>query len=103
MKGLSASFTVKNTGKRSGDDVAQVYLISRGGEAKQRLVGFQRVSLEPGAVQTVSVKFDPRVLADWKNGGWTMPAGEYAFALGKDAETLSAPVKVKMAAKTWKD
>lgn len=103
VKGMTASFTVKNTGKRSGDEVAQVYLVSRGGEAKQRLVGFQRVSLEPGAATTVSVKFDPRVLADWKNGGWSLPAGEYAFALGKDAETLGAPVKVKMAAKLWKD
>ena len=46
---------------------------------------------------------DPRILADWKNGGWTMPAGEYTFALGKDAETLGTPVKVRMPAKTWKD
>ncbi|MCY1671917.1 glycoside hydrolase family 3 C-terminal domain-containing protein [Novosphingobium sp. SL115] len=103
VKGFSASFTVKNTGQRAGADVAQVYLVSRNGEAKQRLVGFSRVPLEPGASKPVTVTFDPRVLADWKDGGWSLPGGEYAFALGKDAENLSAPVKVKLAAKKWKD
>lgn len=103
VKGMSASFTVKNTGQRSGADVAQVYLVSRNGEAKQRLVGFSRVDLEPGAAKSVTVTFDPRILADWKDGGWSLPGGEYAFALGKDAENLSAPVKVKLAAKKWKD
>ena len=103
VKGLSATFSVKNTGAREGAEVAQVYMVSRNGEAKQRLVGFQRVNLAPGASQQVSVTFDPRVLADWKDGGWAMPAGEYVFALGKNAENLSAPVKVKLAAKKWKD
>lgn len=103
VKGLAASFTVKNTGQRAGDDVAQVYLVSRNGQARQRLVAFQRVSLAPGASKSVTVTFDPRILADYRNGGWVMGGGEYAFALGKDAENLSAPVKVKLAAKKWKD
>jgi beta-glucosidase len=103
VKRLSASFTVKNTGQRAGADVAQVYLVSRNGERKQRLVGFQRVHLEPGQSQSVSVTFDPRLLADWKDGGWTMPAGEYGFALGKDAENLGPVVKVRLGGKTWKD
>jgi len=103
LKGLTASFTVKNTGQRAGADVAQLYLVNRNGEAKQRLAGFARVDLAPGAAKTVSVTIDPRILADWKDGGWTMPAGDYSFALGKDAETLAAPVKVRLQAKKWKD
>jgi beta-glucosidase len=103
VAGLKASFTLTNTGKVQGDDVGQLYLVSRAGEKKQRLVGFQRVSLAPGASQKVSVTIDPRLLADWKDGGWTVPAGEYGFALGKNAEDLGPVVKVKMAAKTWKD
>lgn len=103
VKGLSASFTVKNTGKREGADVAQVYMVDRNGEKKQRLVGFARVNLAAGASQTVTVKFDRRLLADWKDGGWAMPAGEYAFALGENAEKLSAPVKAKFAAARWKE
>jgi len=103
LKGMTASFTVKNTGQRAGADVAQLYLVNRNGEAKQRLAGFARVDLAPGAAKTVSVTIDPRILADWKDGGWTMPAGDYSFALGKDAETLAAPVKVRLQAKKWKD
>lgn len=103
VSGLNASFTITNTGKIKGDDVGQLYLVSRAGEARQRLVGFKRVTLEPGASQKVTVTIDPRLLADWKDGGWKMPAGEYGFALGKNAEDLGPVIKVKMPHKTWKD
>ncbi|SMC41224.1 beta-glucosidase [Novosphingobium sp. B1] len=103
LKGMTASFTVKNTGKREGAEVAQLYLVDRAGQAKRRLAGFQRVNLAAGASQNVSLTIDPRILADWKDGGWTMPAGDYSFALGKDAETLGTPVKVRLPAKSWKD
>ena len=103
VMGMKVSLTVTNTGQRAGDDVAQVYLVSRGKEAKRRLVGFQRVSLKPGASRKVTVTIDPRLLADWKDGGWSIPAGDYAFALGQDAETLGPAVTVKMGAKSWKD
>ena len=102
-RGMTANFTLANTGKIKGDDVGQVYLVSRAGEGKRRLVGFKRVTLEPGASQSVSVSVDPRLLADWKDGGWALPAGEYSFALGKDADTLGPVVKVKLAARSWKD
>ncbi|MBB5685933.1 beta-glucosidase family protein [Sphingobium boeckii] len=103
VNATSASFTVRNTGKRAGATVGQVYLVSRNGEIKQRLVGFQRVSLEAGAQQKVSVAIDPRLLADWRDGGWSIAADDYAFALGDDAETLGKPVTVRMKAKHWKD
>ncbi|MCH7627242.1 MULTISPECIES: beta-glucosidase family protein [Novosphingobium] len=103
VAGLKAGFTLTNTGKVAGDDVGQVYLVGRNGQKLQRLVGFQRVTLAPGTSQKVNVTIDPRLLADWKDGGWTMPAGSYSFALGRDAETLSAPVSVKLSGKTWKD
>jgi len=99
----NASFTVANTGKVRGDDVAQVYLVSRSGEPRQRLVGFKRVSLEPGASQNITLAIDPRLLADWKHGGWSISAGEYGFALGTDAGNLGPVVKVKMTARSWKD
>jgi beta-glucosidase len=103
VKGSTATFTVRNTGERAGDDVAQLYLVSRTGEQIKRLVGFQRVSLQPGKSQRVSLKIDPRLLADWKGGGWSMPAGDYGFALGRNAEDLGATVTVRMSAKTWGD
>jgi beta-glucosidase len=103
VNGRSATFTVSNTGQRAGDDVAQLYLVSRGGEKLRRLVGFQRVSLQPGASRQISVTIDPRLLADWKNGGWSMPAGEYGFAIGRNAEDLGSAVTVKLPARNWRD
>ncbi len=103
VSGTTASFTMANTGQREGATVAQLYLVSRGGAAKQRLVGYQRMSLAPGASQTVTLALDPRLLADWSEGGWTIPAGDYAFALGDNAETLGPMVKVRMRARRWKD
>lgn len=103
IDGLHASLTVANTGARAGATVAQVYLVSRNGAAKQRLVGFQRVELAPGASRTVSLSIDPRLLADWKDGGWTLAGGDYGFALGEDAAHLGPVVKVRFAARHWKD
>lgn len=103
VKGTTATFTVANTGKRAGDDVAQLYLVRRAGEKIHRLVGFQRVSLQPGASSQVTVTIDPRLLADWSRGGWSMPAGEYGFALGRNAEDLGSVVTVRMGARQWGD
>lgn len=101
--GQSASFTLTNTGNRDGATVGQVYLIKRNGETKQRLVGFQRVDLKAGASANVQVTFDPRLLADWKDGAWSIPAGTYEFALGENAEQLGQAVKVNFKARRWKD
>ena len=101
--GRTASFSVKNSGARQGATVSQVYLVSRAGTAIRRLVGYQRLDLAPGASQTVNMTFDPRLLADWKDGGWSIPAGDFGFALGEDAETLGTVVKVNIKARRWKD
>lgn len=101
--GTTARFLIKNTGKRSGATVGQVYLVSRNGNPKRRLVGFERVELAPGASQAVSVKIDPRLLGDWSRGGWSITAGEYGFALGDDAEQLGTVVTARVTARRWSD
>lgn len=103
IKGMSGTFTVANTGQREGATVAQLYLVSRGGQPKQRLVGYQRLSLAPGAARKVTLPFDPRLLADWQDGGWSIPGGDYTFALGENAEALGAPVTVRLSPRRWKD
>jgi beta-glucosidase len=104
LDGLNAKFTITNTGSRAGADVGQLYLVSRNGIRKQRLVGFARAELEPGASKQVTLKIDRRLLADWKNDGWELPGGEYAFALGENAEALSSAVsRVKLKHDRWKN
>ncbi len=83
--------------------MAQVYLVSRNGEAKRRLVAFQRTELAPGESRKLTLTIDPRLLADWNGNGWTIPAGRYRFAIGENAEALGPEVEVTMRERRWKD
>ncbi len=103
LDGQTASVTVANVGGRAGAAVAQLYLVARAGEAKQRLVGYQRVELAAGEKKTLSLAIDPRLLADWRAGEWSMPAGEYTFAMGKDAENIGPATTIRLAARRWQD
>ena len=102
LANMTATFTVRNTGSRAGADIAQLYLVSRAGEAKQRLVGFQRVELAAGETRQVELQIDPRMLADWKDGAWTMPKGRYRFAIGESAAKLARPVEISLEGRTWR-
>lgn len=101
--GVTASFDVKNTGDRPGATVAQLYLVSRLGATKRRLVGYERVELAAGESRKVLLTIDRRLLADWRDGSWQIPAGEYEFALGEHAEALGPRVVANMKARRWKD
>jgi beta-glucosidase len=94
---LSATFTVTNTGPREGADVPQVYLTQAAGDARTRLLGFERVELKAGESRTVTVTADPRLIArfDAGAGGWRIAEGNYSVALCKSAV---APVLTGVAA-----
>lgn len=89
-KTISASFEVRNTGAREGTDVAQLYLTDAAGRKKQRLLGWERLTLKPGESRRVTIQADPRVLADWDEvaHGWRINAGQYNVALGTSAADL---------------
>jgi beta-glucosidase len=63
----TATFTVSNTGSRSGTDIVPVYVaqpVSSVVVPPQRLVGFTRVTLDPGQSKTVQVDFPVSTLAE---------------------------------------
>src|SRR6266516_399025 len=63
---VTASFTVANTGSRAGTDIVPVYVhqpVSAVVVPNQRLVGFTRVTLDPGQSKTVQVSFPVSQLA----------------------------------------
>ncbi|MDF0545846.1 glycoside hydrolase family 3 C-terminal domain-containing protein [Sphingobium sp. H39-3-25] len=101
--GRTAQLTVSNIGDRAGATVAQLYLVSRGGKAARRLVGFERVELPAGQKRQLKLTIDPRLLAEWNGAGWTIPDGTYGFALGENAEALGPVVTVHMKRRSWKD
>ncbi len=97
----TVSFVVKNTGKRAGSEIAQVYasLPEAAGEPFKRLVGWQRVELAPGESKTVTVAADPRVMSvfDEQNNTWSLLPGAYKiFAGPSSGETpLNATLQIQ--------
>ncbi len=100
-RSITARFSVRNSGAVAGADVPQLYLVSVNGRKRLRLAAFDKVSLAPGAARTVSVDIDPRLLADWKDGGWQIEGGTYGFALGASAEALGPVTAVRIAGRKW--
>jgi beta-glucosidase len=94
-------FTVKNTGKRAGTEIAEVYarLPNGADEPYKRLAGWKRVSLAPGESQTITVAIDQRVLQtfDDEKNVWNMTKGEYQVMVGgcSDDTPLLASLQVR--------
>jgi beta-glucosidase len=69
---VRVSMDVTNTGSRAGDDVAQVYIhdpVASISQPVRRLRGFQRVTLAPGATQTVTFTLDKSDFGFYDNRG----------------------------------
>ncbi|MDG3439459.1 glycoside hydrolase family 3 N-terminal domain-containing protein [Nitrospirillum amazonense] len=65
---VTVSVDVKNTGKRAGDEVVQLYLhqqVASVTRPVKELKGFQRVTLAPGESRTVTFTVDGQALALW--------------------------------------
>ncbi len=64
-EGLKVSTEVRNTGRRAGDEVAQLYLDFPDVEGLPRVAlrGFQRVHLAPGESRVLEFELDPRDLS----------------------------------------
>ena len=88
---VTARCTVTNVGKRAGADVVQLYLTEAPGEKRRRLLGFERVQLEPGESRTVSFTADPRLLArfDAAARNWRIAPGPYQIAVAESATDLT--------------
>jgi beta-glucosidase len=97
---ITATFRISNTGARVGKDVAQVYVSGPGITEPKRLGGFAKVSLSPGAAETVSVVIDPRMLATFQraSGGWQITGGSYQLHLASASDNVIASVPVQVAA-----
>ncbi len=86
------TFTVKNTGKRAGAEVAEVYasLPAAAAEPPKRLVGWSKVTLKPGESKEVTVDIEPKYLSIFnvEQNGWQLLPGEYGFMVGGSSQNL---------------
>ncbi len=86
--------TVTNTGKRAGDEVAELYLKfpDVAGSPRIALRGFERVHLEPGASTTVRFELKPRDISLVTDAGEPIVAeGAYTVNVGGGQPDTGAP------------
>jgi len=86
----TATFTVRNTGSRAGTEIAQVYAVlpaSTGENSYKRLVGWDRVTLNPGESKTVTVPMNPLTLSIFnvQKNGFEMAPGDYQILAGSSS------------------
>jgi beta-glucosidase len=93
---FQVSLNLQNTGAVAGAEVAQVYLglPSSTGEAK-RLVGWQKVPLNPGQQQSVTIQVNasdssqPLSYWDVNSHSWLIASGTYTVYLGNSSRNLA--------------
>lgn len=96
-KAITVQFFVQNTGDVAGAEVPQVYLglPEAADQPPKRLVGFEKVMLEPGQKQHVSITIDPAAsnhpLSVWdaEADEWTTPEGEFTVYVGNASDNIT--------------
>ncbi|HEU5158558.1 MAG TPA: beta-glucosidase BglX [Streptosporangiaceae bacterium] len=87
---VTASVTVTNTGSRAGDEVVQLYVndpVATIAQPVKRLVGFQRVTLAPGASQTLRFRIDRDSVGFYGNDGkFVVEPGQINVYAGASSE-----------------
>lgn len=94
---LTVTAAVTNVGKRTGADVAQLYLgdPASTGEPARQLEGYQRVSLAPGQSTRLAFPLDGHALSyfDTAADGWTLPDGEFTVYVGDSSALGNLPLR----------
>lgn len=92
---LEASVDVKNTGRRAGEALVQLYVSpidtqATVGRPLRELKMFKKIFLEAGETKTVTLTLDQRAFAyyDVENAEWHAAPGTYAVEVCRDAETV---------------
>ena len=98
---MTVSVKVRNTGKRAGAEVVQLYA----GEDNptvlrpvKELKGFRKVWLEPGETKTVEFELTAADLAFWDDvsHSWKTNPGTYTLSLGTSSRDISHTLKVRL-------
>jgi beta-glucosidase len=97
--GATATFTVRNTGRRAGAEVAQLYLgfPAAAGEPPWQLKGFERVELAPGQARRVTIRLAARDFSVWDTGShaWRPVPGGFTVQVGDSSRSLPLQASLK--------
>ena len=84
---VNVTLDLKNSGSRTGDEVAQLYIHQRSGTSARpvrELKGFQRVTLKPGEARNLRFTLKPEDLQYWSavTGSWIQDATQFDVWIG---------------------
>lgn len=89
---LTVRFTLKNIGKLRADEVAQLYVrdpVASSARPVLELRGFHRLTLDPGAQQTVQFDLRPEQFAIYtEQGQWQVEAGRIELMIGSSSQDI---------------
>ncbi|MFP4282195.1 MAG: glycoside hydrolase family 3 C-terminal domain-containing protein [Opitutales bacterium] len=99
--GFIATVEVTNRGERAGDEVVQLYATppeGAGRDERLALGAFDRVHLAPGETATVHLAVPAKTLRRWhaESQSYTVPFGEWTFAVGAASDDLRARATVTL-------
>ncbi len=98
---VQVQVTVRNTGKRAGKEVVQIYvsdLQSSLPRPPKELKGFAKVELQPGEAKTVSFELDERAFAyyDPYQHRWVVEPGEFQIHAGSSSRDIRATAVIRL-------
>lgn len=89
---LKLTFTLTNTGKVAGEEVAQLYIqdkVASVARPVKELKDFVKVKLNPGESKQLSFELTPEKLAFYKEKlGWTTEPGEFKVMIGGSSDSI---------------
>ncbi len=100
---VDVTVTVKNTGKRAGKAVVQVYVGDAEGYVNairpvRELKAFRKVALEPGESKEVTMTLCKRAFATWRNEihDWWVESGEFTIEAGDSSANLPLKASIQV-------
>jgi beta-glucosidase len=99
---VNLSVDITNTGRRAGDEVAQLYVHQKKRRVKvpvKELRGFQRIRLQPGETKTVAFTLPAEKLALWNDQthGFVVEPGVFDVMIGSSSADIRARDQITVA------
>ncbi|MBS1741430.1 MAG: glycoside hydrolase family 3 C-terminal domain-containing protein [Bacteroidetes bacterium] len=100
-KTADVSFTIKNTGKVAGADVAELYVKQSGAtlpRPEKELKGFEKVFLQPGEQKTVTIHLNEDAFSYYNDiiNEWVMEHGQFIIMLGSSSRSIKLTGNIQL-------
>lgn len=90
---FTATFSITNTGKRAGEEIAELYIGQENPSVPRplkELKGFTKISLQPGETKSVTIHIDEKAFRYWHpdQNTWVTDAGTYHVSVGSSSKDI---------------